>query len=129
MMNRVYVNETVAWGGGINMTYAFYKYNAQCPVRISGKYSMYSTYVGTQFVGVRIYSQTAGTYLYYYLQTYQNIAYAQTTYPLDIIVNETALGAFSTGWFDIYIYNAGGVSTDANNQLWVNVQVLPVDSF
>jgi hypothetical protein len=129
MMRQIYREESIAWGGGVNMTYAFYKYNAKCPVKISGKYSMYSTYIGLQYVNIRIYSRLSGAYFYYTFRTYQNITYAQTTYPFEIILTEGDLGAFSTDWFDIYIYNAGGVSTDGNNQLHVCVQVMPVGSF
>jgi len=129
VMRQIYRNESVSWAGGINMTYAFYKYNAQCPVRISGKYSMYSTYVGIQTMGMRLYSQTSGAYFYYQFRTYQNISIAQTTYPFEIILTDGDLGAFSTGWYDIYIYNVSGVSTDGNNQLHLCVQLLPVNSF
>ena len=129
MMRSLYANESISWGGGVNLTYAFYKYNAKCPIRISGKYAMYSTYVGLQYVGLRIYSQFSGAYFYYSFQTYQNQAYVQTTYPFEIIVTEATLSAFSTGWYDIYFYGGGGVSTDGNDQLYINVEVLPVDSF
>jgi hypothetical protein len=130
MMRQLYRNESIAWSGGINITYAFYKYNAQCPVKISGKYSMYSSYVGLQNVGLRIYSQTSGAYFYYNFTTYQNLLYVQTTYPYELILSVADLGAFSTGWFDIYMYGvAGQCLTDANNQFQMNVEVLPVDSF
>jgi hypothetical protein len=130
MMRQVYRNESISWSGGINMTYAFYKFNAKCPVKLSGKYSCYSTYVGIQNVGMRIYSQTSGAYFYYNFRTYQNLTYVQTTYPFELILTEADLGAFSTGWYDFYIYGvAGQISTDGNNQLQVNVEVLPVDAF
>ena len=130
MMKQIYRNESISWSGGINMTYAFYKYNAKCPVKLSGKYSCYSTYVGIQNVGMRVYSQTSGAYFYYNFRTYQNLTYVQTTYPFELILSEADLGAFSTGWYDFYIYGlAGQISTDANNQLQVNVEVLPVDAF
>jgi hypothetical protein len=129
MMRQIYREESIAWGTGVNMTYAFYKYNAQCPVKISGKYSMYSTYVGIQIVGMSIYSRLSGTYFNYTFRTYQNIAYAQTTYPFEMILTQGDLGTFSTDWYDIYIYNISGVSTDGNNQLHVCVQVLPVNAF
>jgi hypothetical protein len=129
MMRQVYRNESIAWGGGVNMTFAFYKFNAKCPVKISGKYSGYSTYVGIQQMGLRIYSQTTGAFYFYTFNTYQNITIAQTTYPFEVILTEAFLGAFTTGWFDIYIYNSVGFSTDINNQLHVNVEVLPVDAF
>jgi hypothetical protein len=129
MMRQVYRNEAIAWGGGVNMTFAFYKFNAKCPVKISGKYAGYSTYVGIQQMGLRIYSQTTGAFYFYTFNTYQNITIAQTTYPFEVILTEAFLGAFTTGWFDIYIYNSVGFSTDINDQLHVNVEVLPVDAF
>jgi hypothetical protein len=129
MMQESYRNESVSWAGGINITYSFYKFNAQCSVKISGKYAMYSTYVGNQQMGLRIYSQSTGAYFYYGFTTYQSQTYIQTTYPFEIILTEADLGTFTLGWFDVYIYNSSGISTDANDQLHVNVQVLPVDSF
>jgi hypothetical protein len=130
MMRQIYREESIAWTGGITMNYAFYKYNAQCPVKISGKYSMYSTYVGIQNVGMRLYSQTSGAYFYYNFRTYQNLTYVQTTYPFEMILTAGDLGAFSTGWFDFYIYGlAGQCQSDGNNQLHVCVEVLPVSDF
>lgn len=127
LMRQVYNVAYISWGGGVNMTYAFYKYSQVCPVRISGKYSGYCTFVGMPTMTMRIYSQNSGAYRYYAFPTWQNITYAQTTYPIDIILDHTLLP--ETGWFDIYIYNSYGMSTDINNQLWVNVELLPVNSF
>ena len=127
LMNQVYKVDYISWGPGIQMAYAFYKYSQVCPVRISGKYSGYCTFVGMPTMTIRIYSQNSGATRYYAFPTYQNITYAQTTYPIDIILDHTILP--ETGWFDIYIYNSYGMSTDINNQLWVNVQLLPVNSF
>ena len=126
MMKQVYRNESIAWGGGVNMTYAFYKFNAKCPVKISGKYSGYSTYVGTQQMGLSLYSRLLGIYINYSFATYQNQTYAQTTYPFEIILTEADIG---TDWFDIYIYNISGFSINGDNQLHVNVEVLPVAAF
>ena len=127
LMRQVYKNDYISWGPGINMTYAFYKYSQVCPVKISGKYSGYCTFVGIPTMTMRIYSQSSGVSRTYAFPTYQNITYAQTTYPIDIILDHTLLPEL--GWFDIYIYNSYGMSTDINNQLWVNVQLLPVNSF
>jgi hypothetical protein len=130
MMRQIYREESINWSGGINMTYAFYKYNAQCPVKISGKYSCYSTFVGMQEVGLRLYCQSTGAIINYGFKTYQNLTYVQTTYPFEIILSEGDLGAFNLGWFDLYMYGVAGlVSTDTNNQLHVCVQMLPVNSF
>ena len=127
MMRQVYKVDYISWGPGINMTYAFYKYNEGSPVRISGKYAGYCTFVGMPTMTIRIYSQNSGATRYYSFPTWQNITYAQTTYPIDIILNNADLPEL--GWFDIYIYNSYGMSTDINDQLWVNVQLLPVNSF
>jgi hypothetical protein len=127
LMRQVYKVDYISWGPGINMTYAFYKYSQVCPVKISGKYAGYCTFVGIPTMTMRIYSQNSGVYRYYAFPTYQNLTYAQTTYPIDIILDHTILP--EVGWFDIYIYNSYGMSTDINDQLWVNVQLLPVNSF
>jgi len=128
-MRQVYRNESISWAPGVYMGNSFYKFNAICPVKISGKYSMYSTYVGIQQMGLYIYSQSTGATWTYLFRTYQNISIAQTTYPFEIILTESDFGTFTLGWFDIYIFNHTGCSTDGNNQLHVNVEVLPVGSF
>jgi hypothetical protein len=130
LMRQIYREESINWSGGINMTYALYRYNSKCPVKISGKYSCYSTFVGMQEVGLRLYCQSTGAIFNYGFKTYQNLTYVQTTYPFEIILSEGDLGAFNLGWFDLYMYGVAGlVSTDANNQLHVCVQILPVNGF
>ena len=129
LMRQIYRDESISWAGGVNMGYAFYKFNAKCPVKISGKYSGYSTYVGIQQMGMIITHQTTGATYTYTFRTYTNITYAQTTYPFEIILTEGDLGATRLGWFDIYIFNHTGFSTNGDNQLHVCVQLLPTNSF
>ena len=128
MMREVYKVDYIAWGGGINMVDSFYKYNALCPVKISGKYSGYVAGGGVlATMVVRVYSQSSGVYRYYPFITYQNQAYVQTTYPFELILSSAMIP--ETGWFDIYVYSSYALITDINNQLHVNVQLLPVDAF
>lgn len=128
MMRQNFKNENIAWTGGYQYSNAFFKFNATCPVRISGRYSYYTTSAGSTYVGLRIYARTTGVYYYYNFHHFQNISYAHTTYPLDMVFYGSDLP--TTGWFDTYIYNAGGpMVSDGNDQLQLNVQVLPVDSF
>lgn len=128
VMRQYFKNENIAWTGGFNYTNAFYKYNATCPVRISGRYSYYTTGAGSTYVGLRIYARTTGVYYYYTFHHFQNISYAHTTYPLDMVFYGSDFP--TTGWFDTYIYNAGGpIVSDGNDQLQLNCMVLPVDAF
>lgn len=127
MQKRLYQNGSVAWGGGINNTYAFYKYNQTAVVRISGKYSGFWTSGYMAYVYVRIYSQSTGGEWGLYLPTYTNNAYNHITIPFDIVYNGSELPA--TGWFDLYMANSSGYNTDGNDQMTINVQVLPVDAF
>ena len=127
MMKRLYQNGNVGWGGGINNTYAFYKYNQTAVVRISGKYSGYWTSSYMAYVYVRIYSQSTGGEWGLYLPTFTNNGYNHVTVPFDIIYNGSELPA--TGWFDLYMANSSGYNTDGNDQMTINVQVLPVDAF
>lgn len=127
MMKRLYQNGSVGWGGGINNTYAFYKYNQTAVVRISGKYSGYWTGSYMAYVYVRIYSQSTGGEWGLYLPTFTNNGYNHVTVPFDIVYNGSELPA--TGWFDLYMANSSGYNTDGNDQMTINVQVLPVDAF
>jgi hypothetical protein len=128
MMREVYKVDYIAWGGGINLVDSFYKYNAIAPVKISGKYSGYVASGGVlATMVVRVYSQSSGVYRYYPFITYQNQAYIQTTYPFELVLSSAMIP--ETGWFDIYIYSSFALITDINNQLHVNVQLLPVDAF
>ncbi|NDB30130.1 hypothetical protein EB155_10490, partial [archaeon] len=128
VMRQYFKNENIAWTGGFNYVNAFYKFNATCPVRISGRYSYYTTSAGSTYVGLRIYARTTGVYYYYNFHHYQNFTYGHTTYPLDMVFYGSDFP--TTGWFDTYIYNAGGpMVSDGNDQLQLNCMVLPVDSF
>ncbi len=128
VMRQYFKNEIIAWTGGVNYVNAFYKYNTTCPVRISGRYSYYTTSAGSTYVGLRIYARTTGVYYYYNFHHYQNFTYGHTTYPLDMVFYGSDFP--TTGWFDTYIYNAGGpMVSDGNDQLQLNCMVLPVDAF
>ena len=106
------------WGGGVNYTYAFYRNNSYVSTRIAGKFSYYATSVATQYPQIRIYSQSTGQYWYYAFNNFSNLTYCHTTFPFHVVFASDVTTA--TGWFDVYIYNGGGCSTDDNDQLYVN---------
>ena len=119
----------MAWGGGYNTTYCFYRYNSYTSVRLTGKLSYYVSSSGLAYPYVRIYSQSSGQYWYYSLQAFTNGTYNHVTFPFSIIFNDYTPAVSATGWFDVYIYNSSGCNTDTNDQLWLDVQVLPASNF
>jgi hypothetical protein len=120
----VYFNNNVAWGGGVNMTYAFYIYNTACSVQFWGKNSGYYSGAGMMQTMIRVYSQTQGTYQYYPINAFVNVGYNHFTVPLNYAAN---FGA--TGWYDIYVYSTSGWITDGNDQLTIGVTILPANGF
>jgi len=125
MMRTVYYSNSVAWAGGVNITSAFYRYNTYCPVRISGKYSGWCGGNNMLQITVRVYSQSGGTYTYYYFNNFTNNGGNHHTVPLDYVISSLP----NLGWHDIYLYNSSGWNTDSNDQMTVNVQILPVDNY
>jgi len=124
VMREIYFSNNVAWGGGVNITYAFYHYNTISPVQIYGKCSGYYSGAGMMQTTIRLYSQSNGTYYSYPLNSFVNNGYNHFTVPLNIISN-----GLPTGWFDVYVYSTSGWITDGNDQLTVCVQILPVRDF
>lgn len=120
----VYFNNNVAWGGGVNMTYAFYLYNTACSVQFWGKNSGYYSGAGMMQTMIRVYSQVQGTYQYYPINAFVNVGYNHFTVPLNYAAN---FGA--TGWYDIYVYSTSGWITDGNDQLTIGVTILPANGF
>lgn len=120
----VYFNNNVAWGGGVNTTYAFYLYNTTCSVEIWGKNSGYYSGAGMMQTMVRVYSQSAGTYYYYPFNAFVNNGYNHFTVPLNYATTFPY-----TGWYDIYVYSTSGWITDTNDQLTIGVSILPVNAF
>jgi hypothetical protein len=120
VQRSLYNSNSVGWGGGINITYAFFNYNGISNVYLTGKYSAYwgSAYTGQ--LGIRLYSQNQGAYYYYYVNTFTNNGGNHVTIPLCLFV-----GNLGYGWWDVYIYNNGGLNTDGNDQLVVQVQTFP----
>ena len=127
MQKRLYQNGTVGWGGGINLVSAFYKWNQTSVVRISGKYSGYWGGSYLAYVYLRIHSQTNGADYGLYLPTFTNNGGNHVTIPLDVVYDGSELP--TTGWFDLYIANSSGLYTDSNDQITLNVSVLPANSF
>ena len=120
----VYFNNNVAWGGGVNMTYAFYLYNTTCSVYIWGKNSGYYSGAGMMQTMIRVYSQAAGTYYYYPFNAFVNVGNNHFTVPLNYATTFPY-----TGWYDIYVYSTSGWITDGNDQLTIGVSILPVNAF
>jgi hypothetical protein len=116
--HQIVDNVNIAWSGGSNYTYAFYKQNAYISIQLYGRYSCYTSSVGTQYTSIRIYNQSTGQYFYFNLQSFQNITYAHTVYPINITIQGTG---YPAGWYDVYIYTSGGNSiTDSNDVLSIN---------
>ena len=124
MMRLSYQNNTIGWGGGVNIAYCFYRYNAQVSVKISGKLSFYTGGGGFAYPYIRLYSQNSGAAYYYSLQSYINNTYNHMTFPFELVIYPASVGN-TTGWFDVYVYNNGGCITDTGDQLWVNTEILP----
>ena len=125
VVHEIYNSNSISWGAGLNVTNAFYVYNSYVSILLTGKYSGYWSSGGLGEILVRLYSQSTGVYFYFYIRNYQNNSGLQITLPLSLILS---LGG-TTGWFDLYIANSALILTDANNQLVINVILLPVNGF
>ena len=120
----VYSSNSVGWGGGVNMTYAFYNYNTAVQVVLTGRYSGYWTSaVQCEFI-VRIYNQSSGAYTYFQLNTFTNNTYNHVSMPLNLHIGNTG-----SGWNDVYVYVNYGMVTDGNDHLQVNALTFPVSSY
>lgn len=128
MMRQRYQNNGIGWGGGVNITYAFYRYNGYVSVKISGKLSYYVSSGTRAYPYIRIYSQTSGATWTYTFEAFTNNASNHTTFPIELVLYPSDI-AYTGGWFDLYVYNAGNCNTDTNDQLWINVELLPGSDF
>ena len=122
--NQIYNSNSVAWGGGINITYAFYNYTTTAPVSLIGKYSGYWSSAYTAQILVRIYNQSSGVYYYYYINTFTNNGGNHVSIPLNCFVGNTG-----SGWNDVYIVNSSGYNTDGNDQLQITAFTMPVPAY
>ena len=120
----VYFNNNVAWGGGVNTTYAFYLYNTACSVQFWGKNSGYYSGSGMMQTTIRCYSQSSGAYYYFPINAFVNNGNNHFTVPL----NYSYVFPY-TGWYDIYVYSTSGWITDTNDQLTIGVTILPASGF
>lgn len=127
MQRRVYSNNSVAWTGGTNITYAFYKNTSNVVVKISGKLSYYVGGNTRAYPYVRTYSQSWGTYTYWSLEAFTNVGSNHTTFPFEIVLSYNDLS--SPYWHDVYVYNAANCISDTNDQLWVNIEILPMGDY
>jgi hypothetical protein len=124
VLKELYNSNSVGWGGGINLTYAFYNYNSFVQVLLTGKYAGYWTGAYTAQFGVRIYNQNSGVYYFFTFNTFTNNAYNHVSVPLTCNVGNTGIG-----WNDVYLYNIAGYNTDGNDQLLVNLLTLPAAGY
>jgi hypothetical protein len=124
VINQIYNSQSVAWGGGVNITYAFYNYNSYVSVVLTGKYSGYWTSGTTNQIAVRIYNQNSGNYYTFYFNTFTNNTYNHVSVPLTCNVGNTG-----SGWNDVYVFNNSGYSTDGNDQLLINVMTFPASGY
>jgi hypothetical protein len=115
VIRELYNSNSVAWGGGVNMTYAFYNYNSTVSVCLQGRYSGYWTSSYTAQMFVRIYNQNSGNY---YTFTFNHVSI-----PLNCYIGNTG-----SGWNDVYVYSSG-YNTDGNDQLQITVLTLPVNAY
>jgi hypothetical protein len=120
VLRELYNNQSIAWGGGVNLTYAFYNYNSSVGVIILGKYSGYWTGSYTAQIAVRIYQQNTGNYYTYYFNTFTNNAFNHVSIPLFCNV-----GTLGVGWHDVFVFNNSGYSTDGNDQLNLQIMTFP----
>ena len=128
MMRERYRNNSVSWGGGVNITYAFYKYNGYVSVKISGKLSYYVGSATRAYPYIRFYSHSSGATWTYSFENYTNNGGNHVTFPIELMIFPGDF-SYTGGWFDVYVYNAGNCGTDTNDQLWINAEVLPGSDF
>jgi hypothetical protein len=115
--NIIYSSNSVAWSGGINTTYAFYRTNGYVATMIHGKCSYYVSGSTMAYPNIRIYSQNSGEYWYFDLRNFTNNGGNHTTFPFQILF--TSNNTTTIGWFDVYFYSGGNLYTDSNDQLWI----------
>jgi hypothetical protein len=124
VINQIYNSQSVAWGGGVNIVYAFYNYNSTVAVCLQGRYSGFWTSSTTNQIAVRIYNQNSGNYFTFYFNTFTNNTYNHVTVPLNCFIGNTG-----SGWNDVYVFNNSGYSTDGNDQLQITVLTVPVSAY
>ena len=123
----VYAAQSIGWGGGVNMTYAFYKYSDSVSVSIRGKLSYWVGGNTRAYPYLRVYSQSTGIYWYFSLEAFTNVGGNHTTFPFEVILPGN--GYPYSGWYDCYVYNNGNCNTDTNDQLWLSASILPGSSW
>ena len=120
-------SNAVAWTGGVNMTYAFYKANVYVSVTISGMCSGWTGGATFVYPTIRLYSQSAGTYTYYETRSYTNNGGNHVILPIDWNIPHANIP--NTGWYDLYFYSGGGLFNDSGDRLQLNVTILPGSDF
>jgi hypothetical protein len=127
VMRQMYANNSVSWAGGVNISFAFFKNSVQSCVKISGKCAYFVSGATRAFPILRVYSQNTGLSYFYSFEAYTNVAFNHVTFPIEIILTSAQLP--HNGWNDVYFYSAGNINTDGNDQLWLNVEILPMSDF
>jgi hypothetical protein len=127
LTREIYRSNAVGWTGGINMTYAFYKSTAYTAVRISGMASGYTGGATHVYPTFRLYSQNSGAYTYYETRSFTNFGGNHVCYPIDYVVSFANIP--TAGWYDLYFYSGGGLFSDGNDRLQINITMLPGADF
>jgi hypothetical protein len=123
LVREIYRSNSVGWTGGVNITYAFHKYNVNCSVKISGHCSGYTGGATHVYPTFRLYSHASGAYTYYESRSFTNFGGNHVCYPIDYWVSPANIP--NTGWYDLYFYSGGGLFSDSNDRLQLNVTILP----
>ena len=118
---------SVAWGGGVNIVNAFYRFNAYTSQAIIGRLSYYVSGSTQAYYIIRIYSQQTGQFWYFQYNNFTNVTFNHITVPVYVVFTSGYTSA--TGWFDIYVYNAGNCITDGNDILDIHLITQPVSGF
>jgi len=125
--HQVVVYASNSWAGGTNLVNAFYRYNGYTSQMIIGRLSYYVSGSTQAYYTMRIYSQSTGQVWYFQLNNFTNFGLNHITVPIYAVF--TSGYSTATGWFDIYVYNAGNCITDPNDILDIHVITLPASQF
>ena len=124
---QVVQNNSTGWGGGYNVTYAFYKDAPQTVIILRGKLSYYVGGATLAYPQIRTYSQNTGATFNTDLRNFTNNGYNHVTFPFEVVLTINQLPA--VGWYDVYLYNGGNCNTDGNDQYWLTCNSVPCYEF
>jgi len=124
---QVVQNNSTGWGGGYNVTYAFYKDAPQTVIILRGKLSYYVGGATLAYPQIRTYSQNTGATFTTDLRAFTNNGSNHVTFPFEVVLSINQLPAL--GWYDVYVYNGGNCNTDSNDQYWLTCNSVPCYEF